>query len=64
MLAPRSNDSQNAHVLQFLHLQVIPGDCCCKVFLTGNRRKHCLNPSVCRQMLNASWPSRGTLLLY
>lgn len=59
MLVHRSNDSQNAHVLQFLHLQIIPGDCFSKTSLTGNGRNHCLNPSVCRWMLMSSWRPRG-----
>jgi len=63
MLAHRSN-SQNAHVLQFLHLQIIPGDSYFKASLTGNGRNRCLNPSGCRQMLTSSWCSSGILLWY
>lgn len=63
MLAHRSNYSQKAHVLQFLHLQIIPGDCYFKASLTGSGRNYCLNP-VCRWMLMSSWCSSRTLLWY
>lgn len=63
MLAHRSNYSQKAHVLQFLHLHIIPGDCYFKASLTGKGRNYCLNP-VCRWMLMSSWCSSRTLLWY
>lgn len=63
MLAHRSNYSQKAHVFQFLYLQIIPGDCYFKAFLTGNSRNCCLNP-VCRWTLMSSWCSSRILLRY